>query len=174
MGFDDELLFKKINDLIIKTVISVEHLVNNANEMFCPYPKFNCFELFGFDVLVDEELNPWLLEVNLTPALGCDSPLDQKIKANVVSDLFTVCGLVSQDARFGDPVQLKKQAYLGAMTVHNGLLNKKPAASKSKSVVREIAPQPSRTAGSGAYNDLSNKEGTKEEKSALLDTIQEN
>jgi hypothetical protein len=76
MGHDDDLLFKKINDLIIKTVISVEHIVNNANDMFCPYPKYNCFELFGFDVLVDSEVEPWLLEVNLTPALGCDSPLD--------------------------------------------------------------------------------------------------
>lgn len=104
MGLDDELLFKKINDLIVKTVISVEHIVNNANEMFCPYPKSNCFELFGFDVLVDVDMNPWLLEVNLTPALGCDSPLDQKIKANVISDLFTVCGLVSHDARFNEPM----------------------------------------------------------------------
>ena len=53
MGHNDELLFCKIEDLIIKTIISGEHVINNANEMFCPFPRYNCFELFGFDVLID-------------------------------------------------------------------------------------------------------------------------
>jgi tubulin polyglutamylase TTLL5 len=76
MGHDDSLLFCKIEDLIIKTIISGENVINNASEMFLPFPRYNCFELFGFDVLIDSDLEPWLLEVNLTPAMGCDSPLD--------------------------------------------------------------------------------------------------
>lgn len=31
MGLNDDLTFKKIEDIIIKTVISVEPLINNAN-----------------------------------------------------------------------------------------------------------------------------------------------
>jgi len=99
MGLNESLLFLKIEDLIIKTIISGEHVINNATEMFCPYPKSNCFELFGFDVLVDNKLEPWLLEVNLTPALGCDSPLDQKIKSNVIADLFSLAGVITHEAR---------------------------------------------------------------------------
>ena len=61
MGIDEEAVFKKIHDLIIKTLLSIESQVVNAMDMFVPFPTSNCFELFGFDVLIDEELNAWLL-----------------------------------------------------------------------------------------------------------------
>ena len=99
MGHDDTLLWAKIEDIFIKTIISIEHVVNNAVDMFVPYKNQNCFELFGFDVLIDQELEPWLLEVNLTPALSCDSPLDQKVKSNCISDLLSLAGVVKMEER---------------------------------------------------------------------------
>ena len=53
MGHDDTLVWAKIEDIIIKTIISVEHVINNAVDMFVPYKNLNCFELFGFDILID-------------------------------------------------------------------------------------------------------------------------
>lgn len=53
----------------------------------------NAFELFGFDILIDDNLKPWLLEVNLSPSLQCDSPLDHKIKANLVCDIYNMVGV---------------------------------------------------------------------------------
>jgi tubulin polyglutamylase TTLL5 len=44
-------------------------------------------------------LNPWLLEVNLSPSLNCDSPLDQRIKGNLIADLLTLSGVVPLDQR---------------------------------------------------------------------------
>jgi len=50
----------------------------------------NCFEIFGFDILLDSDLKPWLLEVNLSPSLSTDSPLDHSIKAQLLSDTFNM------------------------------------------------------------------------------------
>ena len=75
--------------------------------MYCPAKSSNCFELFGFDVLIDSELEPWLLEVNLTPALSCDSPLDQKIKANCVANLLSLAGIMTLESRLNQPIYKK-------------------------------------------------------------------
>ena len=43
--------------------------------------------------MLDADLNPWLLEVNLAPSLSADSPLDYNIKSNLVVDLFNLVGV---------------------------------------------------------------------------------
>ena len=42
--------------------------------------KGKFFEIYGFDILIDQNLKPWLLEINISPSLTTDSPLDKKIK----------------------------------------------------------------------------------------------
>lgn len=97
-GIDDFYLFKRIEDIVIKTIISGETILNNAFEMFVPH-RNNCFELLGFDILIDDTLNPWLLEVNMSPSLACDSTLDQNIKAGLLADLMNLTGVVSNEFR---------------------------------------------------------------------------
>jgi tubulin polyglutamylase TTLL5 len=53
--------------------------------------------LYGFDILIDSALKPWLLEVNLSPSLGCDSPLDVRVKSAMLVDLLTLVGLPTVD-----------------------------------------------------------------------------
>ncbi|XP_066197523.1 tubulin polyglutamylase TTLL5 isoform X2 [Saccopteryx leptura] len=95
-GKDTTALMAHVEDLIIKTVISAELAIATACKTFVPH-RSSCFELYGFDVLIDSTLKPWLLEVNLSPSLACDAPLDLKIKASMISDMFTVVGFVCQD-----------------------------------------------------------------------------
>jgi hypothetical protein len=51
------------------------------------------FELYGFDIILDSKLNPWLLEVNISPSLSSSSPLDKKIKTSLMTDIFHLIGM---------------------------------------------------------------------------------
>lgn len=53
----------------------------------CPYTAQNCYELFGFDILIDSTLKPWLIEINGPPALSIDSDIDIKVKYPLVRDM---------------------------------------------------------------------------------------
>lgn len=96
IGKDTTALMMRIEDVVVKTILSGELHIASACKMFMPHPG-NCFEIYGFDILVDENLRPWLLEVNLSPSLACDSPLDLKIKSHLVSDMFNLVGFVAHD-----------------------------------------------------------------------------
>ena len=57
----------------------------------------NCFELLGFDILIDEHFRPHLLEVNLSPSLSTDTPLDFRVKGNLLADLFNLVALQNEE-----------------------------------------------------------------------------
>ena len=50
----------------------------------------HCFELYGFDVLVDESFTPWLIEVNASPSLVTTTKHDRVLKKNVINDLINL------------------------------------------------------------------------------------
>lgn len=49
--------------------------------------QFGSFELFGFDFMLDEELCPQLLEININPALFLDTPTLEGLLPKLVSDI---------------------------------------------------------------------------------------
>lgn len=52
-----------------------------------------CFELLGFDIFLDANLKPWILEVNHSPSFTTDTPLDFKIKKNLIADTIRLLNL---------------------------------------------------------------------------------
>lgn len=95
-GINSRIIFNTIKDIVIKTLISAEtHIYNKLQKYYCRNDA--CFELYGFDVLVDKNLKVWLLEVNIFPSLSLTSPLDSKIKYMLISDLYNLIGIVPND-----------------------------------------------------------------------------
>jgi tubulin polyglutamylase TTLL5 len=91
------LLWSRIYDVIIKSLISVDgHISAGLKRM--PH-KNNCFECLGFDILLDSDMKPWLMEVNLSPSLATESPLDLKIKSNLFVDTMNMMCLRRFDRR---------------------------------------------------------------------------
>ena len=88
---DLEKIWKQIEDIVIKTMINVTEV--NSRDL-SGNKNNNVFELYGFDILVDEKFKVWLLEVNVNPSLHCNSPLDLSIKTELIVDLFNLIGIV--------------------------------------------------------------------------------
>jgi tubulin polyglutamylase TTLL5 len=118
VGIDMNLLWSRIYDVILKSIISGEHYVLAAMKKLQLH-RNNCFEVFGYDILLDSELKPWLLEVNLSPSLACESPLDTTIKANLIADTFTLIGVRKFDRRKESINKLKNRAKLSTSKVNN-------------------------------------------------------
>jgi len=47
--------------------------------------------------MIDENFKPWLLEVNSSPSLSSDTPLDRTIKEKVIADALRIAGVSSTD-----------------------------------------------------------------------------
>uniref|UniRef100_A0A3B4UQW3 Tubulin tyrosine ligase-like family, member 4 n=1 Tax=Seriola dumerili TaxID=41447 RepID=A0A3B4UQW3_SERDU len=90
-GVNTTLIWEKIKDIVIKTIIASEPYVNSLLKMHVRTP-YSCHELFGFDIMLDENLKPWILEVNISPSLHSNTALDVSIKGQMIRDLLNLAG----------------------------------------------------------------------------------
>ena len=88
---DDNLMWEKIESCVARSLLAIEDTCATATQDWAKY-RNSCFELFGFDVLIDDKLDPWVLEVNLSPSLSVESNLDFGVKTTMISDLFNIIG----------------------------------------------------------------------------------
>jgi hypothetical protein len=93
MNINYDEVFTKIKDVVIKSIFSIEPIiVNNMNR--ATKNRHLCFELYGFDVILDSELRPWLLECNVLPSFASSAKLDKVIKTSLMADVFNTIGVI--------------------------------------------------------------------------------
>lgn len=114
-GKDVRHLMRQIAQVTALTIIGIEPYLKNAYHCFISGDNSNtkCFQILGLDVLIDENLNAWLIEVNANPSLNvyvdrelpngdieqtlCE--LDKYVKSMLISDTFKLATSDSQDVK---------------------------------------------------------------------------
>jgi tubulin polyglutamylase TTLL6/13 len=89
-GIDVDRLWASTIDVINKSILATHPKLLSAYRAVVPkgstlhLPSSTCYELLGFDVMYDEDLKPWLIEVNHAPSFRGGSKVDGRIKAGVI------------------------------------------------------------------------------------------
>jgi len=86
-------LFNEIQELCINSLISVQKVMINDK---------HCFEMYGYDILIDDTLKPWLIEVNASPSLTADTPQDYELKFGLLDDVYSV---IDVEGKLGGAVE---------------------------------------------------------------------
>lgn len=76
-----ERLFDGIKNIIFISLKSVQSVIINDR---------HCFEVYGFDILIDDNLKPWLIEINASPSLSTTTETDRILKMQVINDAFNI------------------------------------------------------------------------------------
>lgn len=95
MGYNVVELKKKIDEIVLLTVlIGMPHMSHSYQSCIKALDKKSrCFEILGFDILIDSDFKPWILEVNHSPSLACDSQFDADIKEKLIEEAIEIMNI---------------------------------------------------------------------------------
>lgn len=86
-----DTLIPVMKSLILKSVLATRKLLD-------PQKRKSCFELFGYDFILDEDFNTWLIEVNTNPCIEESSSILKKLIPRMIDDMMKL----SVDTFFSD------------------------------------------------------------------------
>ena len=72
--------------------------------------SYNCYKLLGFDILLDDNLKAWVLEVNTDPCLFAD-PVDLHLKSSLIAEMLNIVGFYLPSATVKEKKQDLEQHY---------------------------------------------------------------
>lgn len=50
----------------------------------------HCFECYGYDIIIDDKLQPWLIEINASPSLSATTAADRLMKHSLINDILDI------------------------------------------------------------------------------------
>ena len=83
-------LFNRIQKLIKYVCMAIDPHLKQSNNIF----GTTTFQIFGGDIIFDNDMNPYLLEFNKGPDMRAKDKLDEFMKTDVQYDMFSLVNLV--------------------------------------------------------------------------------
>jgi len=72
-------LFTAIQGIILNSLLSVLSSV---------IPDKHSYELYGYDILIDSDMRPWLIEINASPSLDANTEDDYDMKFSMLNEML--------------------------------------------------------------------------------------
>lgn len=96
-GINTDLIVNEFERIVSFTIISAASKIRKYHQAIVPHRQTS-FELFGFDVLVDENLKCWLMEVNISPSMsGKDAEFDRIQKYQIMAEMYNIGRVIDCD-----------------------------------------------------------------------------
>ena len=64
--------------------------------------KKGSVELVGYDFMIDSNLNPWLIEVNMSPAMDYSTPVTKKLVKMLLQDTGKLINSTKKGSKVGN------------------------------------------------------------------------
>jgi tubulin monoglycylase TTLL3/8 len=77
----EESIKPKIKKIVLYTLECVQDMVENTK---------SAAELYGYDIMIDQDYNPWLIEINSSPAMDYSTPVTKELVKQVLEDTVKV------------------------------------------------------------------------------------
>lgn len=74
-------LFDEIDWQIVHSLKAVAGVISNDR---------HCMECYGYDIIIDDNLKPWLIEVNASPSLTSTTSSDRIMKYKLMNDVLNI------------------------------------------------------------------------------------
>ncbi|KAL3116117.1 hypothetical protein niasHT_007417 [Heterodera trifolii] len=117
-GHNSTQLRNDINLVALKAIVSCETHIRSHGDHYSDFP-FVSHELYGMDILVDANLRPWLIEMNISPSLHSSTSLDVCVKAQLAQDVLNMCGVpfpISTDDDFESSLYFRTRNFAAHKT----------------------------------------------------------
>lgn len=76
-----DALFWEVQMIMVRALIAVQPIMISDR---------HCFEMYGYDIMIDQDLKPWLIEVNASPSLTANTREDYLMKTEMLHGMLDV------------------------------------------------------------------------------------
>lgn len=109
-GLNVSNIWTSIQESIIKTLLVAQPYLKREYQSAArgaSAEQSQCFEVLGFDIMLDSNGKPWVIEVNSSPSLTCDADIDKQVKSALITDTLKVVGLHDHQVNQRDFIKLR-------------------------------------------------------------------